>query len=379
MIYTVLLLLFALGQIGRISFLHQEVNGYLYEIVYAGFIAVLSYRYRLTPFRDLRKFAPLSGAFAFWLAITYLISLPRYAPIQNGIALLYLLRLLFYFGSMFVLRHHLALRSHERGLMHRALAVYCAIALFISVAQYVFYPNLRNLTYLGWDPHQFRIFGTVLDTSIAAALFGLIIIHLIFRERFERFLVIPVFIASLFTYARGYFVALFVTLGYYAARSKLILQYVAFITIVTSTILMLPQPGGEGVNLRRTASIMSRVTDFETAVDIWKERPVIGIGYNHIRYERRYYEAPAAQTTQDVSHAGASFHSSYLIILVTSGIVGLVLFVGMLAQLAVVSPVASYMTLFLGVYSLSDNVLLHPFVLFLYTVLMAYEMVVRKR
>lgn len=37
MIYTVLMVLFSLGDLARISFYNQEVNIYLFEIVYAGF------------------------------------------------------------------------------------------------------------------------------------------------------------------------------------------------------------------------------------------------------------------------------------------------------------------------------------------------------
>lgn len=370
MIYVLIFLLFTLGQIGRISLFRQEINGYFYEIVYTGLILYLLQKYRLKPFHIVKDKFPFFLAFTAWLVVTFVLSVFHYTAQQNAVALLYLVRLIFYLSSLFVLHHHLVRHPKAKSAIHGAFGMYCALLVFVSVIQYIFYPNLRNLTYLGWDPHQFRIFGTALDTSVAAALFGLTVIHLIFREKFERFLVIPVFIASLFTYARGYYISLFVTLGYYAFRTKKILHYIAFVSIIISTLFMLPRPGGEGVDLSRTSSIISRVADFEIAMDIWQDRPVIGIGYNHIRYEKGVVNE---------SHAGASFHSSFLIILITAGIVGLVFFVGMLAQFAVLSPVASYMTLFLAVYSLSDNIFLHPFVLFFYTTLIAYEMSLKKK
>ena len=72
------------------------------------------------------------------------------------------------------------------------------------------------------------------------------------------------------------------------------------------------------------------------------------------------------ETGSDLTHSGASFHSSFLIILVTSGLIGLTLFILVLIRLAGINEISRFAVLFLSLFSLSDNILLHPFVLFLF-------------
>jgi O-antigen ligase len=120
-------------------------------------------------------------------------------------------------------------------------------------------------------------------------------------------------------------------------------------------ILIIPKPFGEGVNLKRVFTVESRFIDYSKAIELWKKKPIFGYGYNHIRSLKQ----------EMVSHAGASFHSSYLIMLVSGGIIGLFLFLAILYKISTVNSFSHYAVLFLGILSLSDNILLHPFVIFL--------------
>lgn len=132
--------------------------------------------------------------------------------------------------------------------------------------------------------------------------------------------------------------------------------------------MLAPRPFGEGVNLLRTSTIESRLTDYDQGLKLWQKNPVFGVGYNRIRYLK-----PAiGEELRGESHAGASFHSSYLIILVTAGVVGLGAFAYWLWTIAKISNFTIISAIFLGVYSLFDNILLHPFILFLWPVLIGF-------
>ena len=67
----------------------------------------------------------------------------------------------------------------------------------------------------------------------------------------------------------------------------------------------------------------------------------------------------------DVTHSGASFHSSFLVMLVTGGMVGLAFFLVLLVKLSREVPNGGIYLGFLGLLSFFDNILLHPFILFL--------------
>lgn len=366
----------ALGQIGRISFLNQEVNIYIYDLLLIGWLIFLVIRYRATPLlKSVRTFRILYIFFG-WLCLTFLLSLPRFTQTSNLIASFYLLRLTGY-GAFFVyLSYHLQVTNSFRKLYLRSLQLFVGLTALFSVAQYTLYPNLRNLKYLGWDPHQYRIFGTFLDTSAAGAIFGLILIFLYFRravfpdKRLLYTLSGLYIILGLLTYSRAFYVSIFITIAWLLVvrRSYALLGGVAVFFVVA--LLLLPKPFGEGVNLLRTASIESRIVNDTEAVNLAKNNLLFGVGYNHLRYSR---DSNIQNPAEPLGHSGASFHSSFLIILTTTGVVGLALFMLLLIRLGGISEVASHYLIFLSAFSLLDNVLLYPVVMVFFLLLLGLE------
>jgi O-antigen ligase len=120
--------------------------------------------------------------------------------------------------------------------------------------------------------------------------------------------------------------------------------------------LISPKKFGQGVGVTRIFSISARIDDYKQAINLWEKSPLIGFGYNRIRYLKNQTQA---------IHSGASFNSSYLIILVTTGVIGLMGFMGLMKQMWVMEKNRRYLILFIFIISLFDNILLHPFILFL--------------
>jgi O-antigen ligase len=125
---------------------------------------------------------------------------------------------------------------------------------------------------------------------------------------------------------------------------------------------------GESLNLLRTFSIFSRINNYQEALITWEKNPIIGVGYNRIRYSRPASEF-SSQTDLKENHAGASYHSSFLIILVSGGVIGLGVFIWLLFEIARLNIFARNGVIFLSLLSLTDNVLLHPFVLCLFLIM----------
>ena len=136
-------------------------------------------------------------------------------------------------------------------------------------------------------------------------------------------------------------------------------QLLLFGVIIVIVYMALPKPSGEGVNLLRTSTIQSRSEDYLQGWKLFVSNPVVGIGYNHIGAVK-HYSIPDNVTE---NNAAGSFHSSFLIIAVTSGLIGLLLFINVLYHLTKINRYFFVAIIFLSVVSLFDNVLLHPFII----------------
>ena len=53
------------------------------------------------------------------------------------------------------------------------------VSVVFGFLQFFYYPNLRNLYYLGWDDHLYRLFGTFLDPNFAGAFLALVFLFLL--------------------------------------------------------------------------------------------------------------------------------------------------------------------------------------------------------
>ena len=364
--------LLSLGQLTRISFFGQQINIYLYEILAIFILLNFLLKYGLGPLSEYFKKFKFVYFLFLYLPFSFLILFGDFKALENFISLLYYLRLVLYFLYFFYLAYHLKKQLDFKNVLLRSLNIFIFLTIISSLAQYFWYPELRNLLYAGWDPHLYRLFGTFLDTSVAGALYGIILLTLFLNgSEFIKTkwlfigLLVIYFLFTVFTYSRSLYLTLFLLGLLYAATKKRLREFIIFAVIFLILLIVAPKPFGEGVNLMRTFSIESRLDDYKTAINIWQKRPFFGYGYNRIRYVKRQMNI-SDEVGSDITHSGASFHSSFLVILVSGGIIGLILFIGVLYQLYNLSEMSKYLLLFLGLLSLTDNIFLHPFILFLF-------------
>lgn len=366
------LILFSFGQLLRIPLGGGESAIYVYEILVAIMTLLLVFEFKLSPFalQEKNRFEHSVLLFLGYIWITTTISLFFFTFEQNSIAILYLLRLTMYLLFITYGIYYTFTRRLLPFVFH-SVAVSILLTVIFSIVQYTWYPDLRNLFYAGWDPHLYRLFGVFFEPVYAAAVYGLFAIYLFFQKRFTRALAYPfiaiLIVALLATFSRGAYVALAITAFAYlisVVRMRWILVAAAICVIIIG---ILPKPAGEGVNLLRTSTISSRIADYQQGAEVWKSSPILGIGYNHIRSVKQSFMIHEGQP----NNAAGSFHSSFLIILATTGIVGLFLYINLLVRLSQMGVFEKYSLLFLAVMSLFDNVLLHPFILYLFIVLAA--------
>lgn len=339
-------------------------------------LLLLIVRHKLSPFRNNITFKSIFF-FLLILLVSFLFSLRAYDSYENSIGFLYLFRLAFYLFHFIYLAIHLKKYRKESGHIFKEIAFLVFTIILTSWLQYIFYPNLRNLLYQGWDPHLYRVFGSFFEPYLAGAILGLCLFFVYFKMFLKKnqiyikyFILGVLFLLIMLTFSRTVYVAIVVSLiALFIKQRKyslIGLTVAAFVILA----VFIPKPIGVGVQLLRTFSVDTRIRNAVEGVQLWTKNPVFGVGYNRIRYEKAELRLTSKY---DVSHAAASYHSSFVTILVAGGVLGLLGLFGMLGMLGRISIPSFYYILFLSILSCGDNALLHPFILYLLLKLLAFE------
>lgn len=381
---TILFFLFSLGQLGRISFFRQEINMYAFEVIMVIFLIRFFFQYRLQPLRTAFSVYRKLMICLIWLYISYLLSITAFTSFQNIVALMYLLRLTAYLFFFFYFYYATHKKKHLITVTQLLIFIFIPVVIISSVIQFFLYPNLQNIFYAGWDPHLYRMVGVFLEPPISGAIYSLIFFYVLNYSNIKYkgikvltliFLLVLIYL----TYSRGTYVGFIGAIALAGmqylggfkqnfgkfkniTKSRNLLFVIIIVLILSGGIFMASISTGEGAHLTRTSTIQSRLTNLQEGIQVWQKNPIAGIGYNHIRYAR-IIKQPLIDITDQLSHSDAGFHSSFMIILVSSGLIGLITFILGLYELAVINQYSRYAVLFLSLASLTDNVLLHPFVL----------------
>ncbi|HNQ16589.1 MAG TPA: hypothetical protein PKH60_00635 [Candidatus Woesebacteria bacterium] len=203
---------------------------------------------------------------------------------------------------------------------------------------YLIFPDLRALKSLGWDDHYYRAVGTLLDPNFTGIIIvvcllnwvGLFSIRTIRSIIFQYSLIGLLTISLGLTFSRASWLTYLFCLGLIlvpvlirlkfqflqATIVKLILFSIALLII---TITVAPKPGGAGVDLSRSATVVARQQHDQSLLDTNRVRLIIGGGLSSApNSELRYH----ARLPNNLG----------MIILAFSGIPGLVTFFWGLSQ-----------------------------------------------
>lgn len=255
----------------------------------------------------------------------------RYAPIEVLVSSLYLVRWALYAGLYFLV---VDTRGYTQKWLWGLYGFGCGLAL-IGIIQYVLYPDLRNLFYLGWDPHYYRLFSTLFDPNFTGLLLSLTVIlgiHL-FTRRHSFLMSVSqcvVLAGVLLTFSRSSYIVLFVGIMVWIIGAK---KWKLFVPVVlfSFVILYIPRQPLEGWNLFRSVSTMARVNNIKQSFTAFLRSPIIGYGFNAIKF---LHLVPIDAQTNVISRSGAGIDNSFLFLLTTTGIVGTIAYVWLLYVMA---------------------------------------------
>jgi hypothetical protein len=262
-----------------------------------------------------------------------LLSLNYFSLMQVFIGSLYFLRLIIYF-SFFVLIWNLTKRV--RGFKLNIISVLTAslvLTALLGWIQYFFFADLTFLKFAGWDDHLGRLVGTYLDPAFTGMIFvsGFLIVFLMYlyeKRRFYLLLGLFFLISLLLTYSRASYLALLAGFAPLYYLKKKIKAYVLVAAVIFIFIIpLLPRGEGEGVRLERTRSAVLRLENYKETLQIIKEAPLFGVGFNNICWVRMEKFPDRVS-----SHSCFGSDSSLLLILATSGISGFLIFLNSAAE-----------------------------------------------
>lgn len=236
----------------------------------------------------------------------------------------YLVRWIFYAGIFFVVSDfNREFKKRISGL----LILVGSIIVGLGYVQYFFYPNLKNLFYLGWDEHKYRMFSVFLDPNFAGAFFVLFFIFLIssyFRNKNKLIGLFSILTlgAVFLTFSRSALIMLIVSssLLFILSNKKI---WIGLLFGITFLVLSISSKyfNIENINLFRIVSSEARIETSRNAIKIIEDHPVFGVGFNTYRYAQLDYGF-RQDKSKIVSHADAGADNSILFVLATTGAVG---------------------------------------------------------
>lgn len=286
--------------------------------------------------------------FGVGLMFGWVNALFNYPVAELLVPALYTLRLLSY------LCLYLIIKNKQIMISSNVFKISGLIMITLGLVQYFLMPDMRWAQYLGWDDHLSRLTLPHYDPTFTGVMLALALLSLVpiclHQKTFNLMLASFYSLSILLSYSRSVWLSLVMT-GFYFIKNKIML--LAAVLVMILAITALPERFGEGTNLLRTYSISSR---FESDLGYIKKYGwslLIGRGLNSLILDQEAASLP--------NHATGP-NNSYLYILATTGLVGLVGW-GMFMSSLYLGSSHRPMLVFFFIASLFNNVMFYPFAL----------------
>jgi len=189
------------------------------------------------------------------------------------------------------------------------------------------------------------MFSSFFDPNFAGAFFVLFFFLCLYQiEQFHQnkmrisllmAIIISIFtvVAIYLTYSRSALVMLTVAVVFYLMlinKKRLIIISIFFMIVFVFAAPKSFQT--EGTDLLRTVSTEARLQSAEQGLSIFEKNPVLGVGFNAYRYALNHYEGLNTQYWQ-TTHSGAGTDNSFIFVLATTGIFGLLAYLYLLYKI----------------------------------------------
>lgn len=281
-------------------------------------------------------------------------------------SLMYLLRWITYAVVFFVVSNFD--KSFKKTISNLLVAI-GAFIVSLGYIQYFFYSNLRNLYYLGWDEHMYRMFSIFFDPNFAGAFFVLFFLFLtsIFLKKKSiliGLLLILTLGAVFLTFSRSALIMLLASssLLFILINKK---KWIVILLGITFLIILISSKyfNIENINLFRVVSSEARLETAKKAIEIIQAHPFFGVGFNAYRYAKLNYNLEN-NNAEAIGHADAGVDNSFLFVIATTGIVGFIVYLFLWFRILKIASILAIVSI-VGVFvdSMFINSLFYPFIM----------------
>lgn len=297
-------------------------------IVFLIFIASSIYFFRNKKQKEKNIFFYLQSLFILIGILSLIVNSLIYKDINFVAGVLYAFR---YFMYLNLIRIGLFFRGSKT--IGKAITLAGISIIIIGFTQFFFYNNLRNLFYLGWDDHLYRLFSSFFDPNFAGVFYALLFFFLAYIASVSRLkdgkveLIASFYsiIALYLTYSRTAFIALLSGILAYGIVKKRMRQFIVIFLVLGVMLFLVSDTSVEGLNPFRTASSGERIKSLSESLVIIEKNPLIGVGFDAFRYAQIRYGI-RDRAGASISNADAGTDNSLLFVLATSGLLGLTIF-----------------------------------------------------
>ncbi|MBN1162367.1 O-antigen ligase family protein [Patescibacteria group bacterium] len=331
-LYYLCVLALSLGQFSSIS-KSGGINIYVFDVLvlvffFVGFIYLALVK---RTFYISRLFMPFV-LFSVVAAISLIINSYKYSEREVLSAFFYFLRYVSYLGSGIVLENMKRIKMIGSKDIYKAFilsGVFLSLAGFI---QLVVLPDFEVLeSSLGWDPHKNRLASTFFDPNFLGV-YLVMCLGILFNKHFEGDKLslvdiaagVFILLAIILTFSRSTWLMLAVMVLLYGIVKSRVL-FILSLFLLFSTYYFIPRVQTRISGITDPAdSAHYRLISWRNTLEIIEDNWLFGVGFNAYRYVQKEYGFLDFDTYLD--HSGAGSDSSFLFVVATSGVFGLLAF-----------------------------------------------------
>ncbi len=356
----------SLGQLQRLQ-ITPNIAGYVHEVFLALFAAASIRKIKIDHKLALRAKAICLNSNTLWILWAVLLTITASIWNMDIVPVLYLARIGLIVGGVWGIY-----QQFQENLLYvkRTFLALTVIWAGLGIIQLAFIPDTRFLSAFGWDDHYYRLIGPLFDPGFMGMAFVLGILlafspKLVPDKRIQTILVSLITIAVALTFSRASYGALLLSLtGLFILSRKhnfrTILISVAMFLFVLAVV---PKPGGEGVKLQRTSTIIARGEQITALTERLSLKTIIfGQG---LFQDRQVAPQPTNSSFELPYHARVP-DNIFVTMLQGTGLVGIALLTLSLKNSLLFfqrSPITGIALSALLFHSLFSNTLLQPFIL----------------
>lgn len=207
----------------------------------------------------------------------------------------------------------------------------------LGLLQLVFIPDLMFLANEGWDPHFFRTVSTLLDPNFTGVYLALTLVIIasqtnkLLPKKIFLLLFTVTYLAFITTFSRSSalaFIFAFSAMAFLKKSPKLFLfgvvLFAGFFLVFNTYQKSVAKPR----NIDRQQSAQARFDTWQQGFEMFQKSPILGVGFNTYRFALDQYGLGTSGFIQ--SRGSSTNDSSLLYVLATTGILGIISYLGFL-------------------------------------------------